>query len=80
MIDFIKKHKDTLISAANDIISQSWTIFGLLIGWIVLPDGETRNFVGKCPWLVDTYLVCHHPASASRIARPVEHKYLTMVI
>lgn len=30
----------------NDLVSQSWTIFGLLVGWIVLPDGETRNFVG----------------------------------
>jgi hypothetical protein len=30
----------------NELVSQSWTIFGLLVGWIVLPDGETRNFVG----------------------------------
>jgi hypothetical protein len=58
MIDFIKKHKGTLISAANDIISQSWTIFGLLIGWIVLPDGETRNFVGNVlGWLTLIWFV-----------------------
>jgi len=58
MIDFIKKHKGTLISAANDIISQSWTIFGLLIGWIVLPDGETRNFVGSVlGWLTLIWFV-----------------------
>jgi hypothetical protein len=42
----------------NDIIGQSWTIFGLLVGWIVLPDGETRDFVGvtllalSLAWLV----------------------------
>lgn len=58
MIDFIKKHKDTLISATNDLISQSWTIFGLLIGWIVLPDGETRNFVGNVlGWLTLIWFV-----------------------
>lgn len=31
----------------NDFISQSWTIFGLLVGWIVLPEGGTRDFVGN---------------------------------
>jgi len=30
----------------NEIVNQSWTVFGLLVGWIVLPEGETRNFVG----------------------------------
>jgi hypothetical protein len=30
----------------NDAVGQSWTVFGLLVGWIVLPDGETRNFIG----------------------------------
>jgi hypothetical protein len=38
--------KDIAVQAVNDIVSQSWTIFGLLVGWIVLPDGDTRNFVG----------------------------------
>lgn len=42
----------------NELVSQSWTIFGLLVGWIVLPDGETRDFVGvvllslSLAWLV----------------------------
>jgi len=39
-------NRETLGAIANDLIAQSWTIFGLLIGWIVLPDGDTRNFVG----------------------------------
>lgn len=38
--------KNTAQSIINDLVSQSWTIFGLLVGWVVLPDGETRNFVG----------------------------------
>lgn len=38
--------KVTAQAIINDLISQSWTIFGLLVGWVVLPDGETRNFVG----------------------------------
>jgi hypothetical protein len=33
-------------AVVNDLVSQSWTVFGLMVGWIVLPDGETRNFVG----------------------------------
>jgi hypothetical protein len=36
----------------NDVVSQSWTIFGLLVGWIVLPDGETRNFVGSALFIL----------------------------
>lgn len=46
MFEFIERHKEKAITIINDLIGQSWTIFGLLIGWIVLPDGETRNFVG----------------------------------
>jgi len=46
MLKFFSDHKEKAIAIANDLISQSWTIFGLLIGWIVLPDGDTRNFVG----------------------------------
>jgi hypothetical protein len=42
----MSKWKNLLAQAINDVVSQSWTIFGLLVGWIVLPDGETRNFVG----------------------------------
>jgi hypothetical protein len=42
----MSKWKSLLVQAINDVVSQSWTIFGLLVGWIVLPDGETRNFVG----------------------------------
>jgi hypothetical protein len=42
----MSKWKSLLAQAINDVVSQSWTIFGLLVGWIVLPDGETRNFVG----------------------------------
>lgn len=32
--------------AINDAVSQSWTIFGLLVGWVVLPEGGTKDFVG----------------------------------
>jgi hypothetical protein len=42
----MSKWKSLLAQAINDVVSQSWTIFGLLVGWIVLPDGETRDFVG----------------------------------
>jgi hypothetical protein len=42
----MSKWKSLLIQATNDVVGQSWTIFGLLVGWIVLPDGETRDFVG----------------------------------
>ena len=38
--------KDVTVQAVNDIVSQSWTIFGLLVGWIVLPNGDSRDFVG----------------------------------
>jgi hypothetical protein len=42
----MSKWKSLLAQATNDIVSQSWTIFGLMVGWIVLPDGDTRDFVG----------------------------------
>lgn len=42
----MSKWKSILTQAINDVVGQSWTIFGLLVGWIVLPDGDTRNFVG----------------------------------
>lgn len=42
----MSKWKSILIQAVNDVVGQSWTIFGLLVGWIVLPDGDTRNFIG----------------------------------
>jgi hypothetical protein len=42
----VSKWKSILTQAINDVVGQSWTIFGLLVGWIVLPDGDTRNFVG----------------------------------
>lgn len=42
----MSKWKSILFQAINDVVGQSWTIFGLLVGWIVLPDGETRDFVG----------------------------------
>jgi hypothetical protein len=42
----VSKWKSILIQAVNDVVGQSWTVFGLLVGWIVLPDGETRNFIG----------------------------------
>ena len=38
--------KDVIVQAVNDIVSQSWTIFGLLVGWIVFPAGDSRDFVG----------------------------------
>lgn len=43
----LMKWKSVATQAINEIVSQSWTVFGLLIGWVVLPDGETRNFVGS---------------------------------
>lgn len=36
-----------LKQVVNDAVGQSWTVFGLLVGWIVLPDGDTRNFIGN---------------------------------
>ena len=45
-------------SVVNELVSQSWTVFGLLVGWIVLPDGETRDFVGiMLLWLCVAWLV-----------------------
>ncbi len=38
--------KRLILNVINEIVNQSWTVFGLLVGWIVLPEGETRNFVG----------------------------------
>lgn len=31
-----------------DLAASSWTWLGMLIAWIVLPDGQTRDFVGLC--------------------------------
>jgi hypothetical protein len=42
----MSRWKSLLAQTINDVVSQSWTIFGLLVGWIVLPDGDTRDFVG----------------------------------
>ena len=42
----MSKWKSLLAQAINDVVSQSWTVFGLMVGWIVLPDGDTRDFVG----------------------------------
>lgn len=45
-------------AVVNELVSQSWTVFGLLVGWVVLPDGETRNFVGTVLlWLCVAWLV-----------------------
>ncbi|CAB4149338.1 hypothetical protein UFOVP529_116 [uncultured Caudovirales phage] len=64
-----KKAKKRLASAAksasyiwpkvvNEVVAQSWTVFGLLVGWVVLPDGETRDFVGVVLfWLVIAWVV-----------------------
>jgi hypothetical protein len=30
----------------NEVVATGWTVFGLAIAWAVLPDGETRDFVG----------------------------------
>lgn len=61
--------KDLFLSAArsaraiwpkvvNEVVAQSWTVFGLLVGWVVLPDGETRDFVGIVLfWLVVAWVV-----------------------
>ena len=38
--------KHIIQNVINEIVNQSWTVFGLLVGWIVLPEGETRDFVG----------------------------------
>jgi hypothetical protein len=42
----VNKFKFYLAQIINDLVGQSWTVFGLLVGWVVLPDGETRNFIG----------------------------------
>jgi len=31
---------------ALDLSASSWTWLGMMIAWIVLPDGSTRDFVG----------------------------------
>lgn len=38
--------KHIIQSVVNELVNQSWTVFGLLVGWIVLPEGSTRDFVG----------------------------------
>jgi hypothetical protein len=49
---------DLLPKVVNELVSQSWTVFGLLVGWIVLPDGETRDFVGVVLlWLCIAWVV-----------------------
>jgi len=40
------KLKFYLAQIINDAVGQSWTVFGLLVGWVVLPEGDTRNFIG----------------------------------
>lgn len=42
----MNKLKFYLSQIINDAVGQSWTVFGLLVGWIVLPEGETRDFIG----------------------------------
>jgi hypothetical protein len=42
----VNKLKFYLAQIINDAVGQSWTVFGLLVGWIVLPEGETRDFIG----------------------------------
>jgi len=42
----VNRFKWYFYQAISDAIAQSWAVFGLLVGWIVLPDGETRNFIG----------------------------------
>jgi hypothetical protein len=50
--------RDLAPKVVNELVSQSWTVFGLLVGWVVLPDGETRNFVGTALlWLCVAWLV-----------------------
>jgi hypothetical protein len=40
--------KDRLIDALLDFSSSAWGWLGMTVGWIVLPDGPTRDFVGGC--------------------------------
>jgi len=57
-LDKIDAIRELWPSVVNEMVSQSWTVFGLLIGWIVLPDGETRNFVGVVLlWLCIAWVV-----------------------
>lgn len=42
----MNKWKFYLAQIINDAVGQSWTVFGLLVGWVVLPEGDTRNFIG----------------------------------
>ena len=50
--------RDLAPKVVNELVAQSWTVFGLLVGWIVLPDGETRDFVGvMLLWLCVAWLV-----------------------
>ena len=42
----MNKLKFYLAQIINDAVGQSWTVFGLLVGWVVLPEGDTRNFIG----------------------------------
>jgi hypothetical protein len=54
----IEAAKELWPQVVNELVSQSWTVFGLLVGWIVLPDGETREFVGVVLlWLCIAWLV-----------------------
>jgi hypothetical protein len=54
----IEAAKELWPQVVNELVSQSWTVFGLLVGWIVLPDGETRDFVGVVLlWLCIAWLV-----------------------
>lgn len=54
----IEVAKELWPQVVNELVSQSWTVFGLLVGWIVLPDGETRDFVGVVLlWLCIAWLV-----------------------
>jgi hypothetical protein len=69
LMDKLKDIKDAVLdrwddwsgtgkNIVNEIVAQSWTIFGLLVGWIVLPDGDTRNFVGTILlWLCVIWLI-----------------------
>jgi hypothetical protein len=58
MRSVIKSVRSLAPQVINELVSQSWTVFGLLVGWIVLPDGETRDFVGVVLlWLCIAWLV-----------------------
>lgn len=38
----MKHLKDILL----DLSASSWTWLGMMIAWVVLPDGSTRDFIG----------------------------------